>query len=336
MKTALTRLATAGAIALVFLTSVSACMDTGNFIEPIDDVDTGPTSAASAADTDCGLVICPEGPRPGGGGSTFVANNVGLTIEQCQAGTDSDGDGLTDACELTVARAFAPWMRVHPSDDITRDEYYAVTPSTGNRILVFYAFGYHRDHGRVCSHAICTAHNGDSEFVIVEVAAQSDPTWYMTEVFLSAHLGEGWGADHSDRFDATELDSYRGAPIVWVAKNKHANYKSKAACEGGGLGWGIAEHCGSNELAFFRVYADGNLGQSENDNPGAGLRMLTNCVGSRSRPNLPRTECYWIAGRRFYGWQSRREDNGSGAYYDKLAQFGFHRTRAPRLAVSWP
>lgn len=313
---------------LAVVLTMSACTDIENLIEPTG-VNTGPTPAA---DTDCGLVVCPEGPRPGGGASTNVPNYVGLTIEQCQSGTDSDGDGLTDHCEKTVAQAFAPLMRVHPSDDVTRDEYYAVTPSTGNRILVFYAFGYHRDHGR----AGLYAHNGDSEFVIVEVAAQSDPTWYMTEIFLSSHLGEGGGADHSDRFDATELDSHNGRPIVWVAKNKHANYKSKAACDGGGAGWGLFEHCGKSVLESFRVFDDGNLGQSENDNPGTGLRMMNNCVRSRSRPNVPRIECYWIEGRRFYGWQSRREDNGSGAYYDKLAQFGFHRARAPRLAVSWP
>ncbi len=335
MKTVLTRLATVGAIALVFLASVSACVDMGNFIEPVDDArTTGPTSAASAADTDCGLVVCPEEPgRGGAGGSTDLANYVGLTIEECQSGTDSDGDGLTDDCEKKVAQAFAPWMRVHPDDDVTRDEYYVVMPSTGNRILVFYAFGYHRDHGRASFYA----HNGDSEFVIVEVAAQSDPTWYMTEVFLSAHLGEKWGADHSGRFGATELASSRGAPIVWVAKNKHANYTSKAACDGGGAGWGIVEHCGKSYLTRFEVFDDGNLGQSGNDNPGTGYRMLNNCVESRSRPNTTTgIECYWVSGRRFYGWQSRREDKGSGAYYEKLAQFGFHRTRAPRLAISWP
>ena len=230
MKTALTRLATVGAITFVFLTLVSACVDMGNFIEPID-VDTGPTSAASAADTECVLVVCPEEPGRGGGavGSTAVSNYVGLTVEQCQSGTDSDGDGLSDHCEATVAEAFAPWMRVHPDDDVTRDEYYAVMPSTGNRILAFYAFGYHRDHGR----SGIKAHNGDSEFVIIEIAAQSDPTWYMTEIFLSAHLGEGWGADHSGRFAAAALASHYGAPVVWVAKNKHANYRSKAACDAG-------------------------------------------------------------------------------------------------------
>lgn len=137
---------------------------------------------------------------------------------------DSDGDGLTDDCELTVAEALAPWMMIHPDDDATRDEYYVVMPGPSKR----------RGRG-----FWCTSHNGDSEFAIFEIAAQSKPTWWLTEVFLSAHLGEGWGADHSGRFDASELETHGGHPIIWIAKNKHANYISKDACEGGGVLWGL-------------------------------------------------------------------------------------------------
>ena len=168
--------------------ATSACMDLPTSMSPIDEVATS-VPAASAFMTDCDLIVCPENPpRVGGGGSGAVANDVGITVEECQnpAMTDSDGDGLSDYCEEVVAEAFAPWMKTQTDDEGTdRDEYYVVMPGTGNRILVFYAFGYYRDHGRGQD---WYAHNGDSEFAVIEIAAQSSETWYMTDIFLSAHF----------------------------------------------------------------------------------------------------------------------------------------------------
>ncbi len=56
-------------------------------------------------------------------------------------------------------------------------------PGEGNYIMVFYAFGYHRDlgnPGRVCTG--CKAHNGDSEFIVMEIVPASNrgDRWGMT------------------------------------------------------------------------------------------------------------------------------------------------------------
>lgn len=314
------------------LLAMSACSDIRDITEPAE-AETG--EPATVATADCHLTItgCPP-PRPPGGGKGWRKKFVGLSIEECRdtsTFSDSDGDGLTDDCEHTVAAVFAPYMMVHPSDDVRRREHYVVMPGPGDYVLVFYAFGYFLDHGR----AGVSAHNGDSEHVIFEIFAQSGPEWYLTEAFLSAHLDEKWGADHSDRFRATSLEWHHGHPRIWVAKNKHANYISMEACDGGGMRWGLGsfEHCGSaHEADLFRVRGDGNLGQSETDNPGTGLRMLRNCVegGGSSL-----TECYWLPGHRFCGWQGqRRTDKCSTAYYDHMARFGFHQARAPLLASS--
>ena len=306
-----------------------ACTDIGTIVEPVSD-DPGPQTASADCDERRPGIDDPCDPGTGGGGgtSTLLRDvNGGWTSATCRntslGGGDSDGDGLNDQCEFDVAYAFAPTLKVDPSDDVSRDEYYVVMPGSGSKIMLFLAFGYHRDHGYIGG---ISAHNGDSEFLVFELmpAFASDASWKLLRAYLSAHRGErhlGISTDASVRVTGglLETDS-EGRPLIWVAKNKHANYVSQSACGGGAATF---DDCDNNtRTTWFWVNRNGNLGQIDHRT----YTSSSSCaVPSRSLNTYIR-ECYWIPSK-FYGWQGYNGGRATGYWYI-LSDFGFTGRRA--------
>src|SRR5690606_3383380 len=120
-----------------------------------------------------------------------------------------------------------------------------------------YLPAYYRDCGWAGAKCLlpfvnCAPHAGDSEFVVVDAVRRGD-RWVTAAVFLSAHCFGGSGADcrwyrglEVERFawaDGVAL----GAPIVWVAEGRQANYPGRAACD---RGHHRIDTCDANRLAY--------------------------------------------------------------------------------------
>lgn len=88
-------------------------------------------------------------------------------------------------------------------------------------------------------------HNGDSEFIILDVTYDpSDNRWKLDQAFYSAH----WNTanDHSTASAWGDLEyrlNPRGYPQAWVALNKHSNYPTEAMCDGIPL-YPLHDNCG--------------------------------------------------------------------------------------------
>ena len=149
----------------------------------------------------------------------------------------------------------------------------------------------------------CAGHVGDSEFISVDVV-YNDATqrWVFNSMFTSAHY-----TTLNDRSARTYYRTLRneiqweqqigGAPRVWVALYKHANYPSVARCQNGDL----ADNCEGNAVETkVRTGSPYNLGsvQANFINPGS-------CVAGGALvqyyPSDYRIECYWTSNR-FAGW----------------------------------
>jgi hypothetical protein len=158
---------------------------------------------------------------------------------------DQDDDGLSDACELQIARRFAPLLVVAPGG-CNWDE--SVTPArlggaylfgverVNERLRIAYLPAYYRDcgwHGMKCRlpYVDCSPHNGDSEFVVVEVTEQNN-AWSPRQVFLSAHCF-GKHAQDCRWYAADNFIWMADAPVIWVAEGRQANYPSKRSCDRG-------------------------------------------------------------------------------------------------------
>ena len=276
--------------------------------------------------------------RPGGTGDPpRRVLEGGWTLAECEntyTWGDSDADGLNDECERRVARAFAPTLMVDPDDDLTRDEYWVVMPGVDGAIMVFYAFGYHRDLG-LYSHQLW-GHRGDSEFLVFDLAPPRNRSegdkWVLTYAFLSAHYRERRCFLICVDFDSSSLvhggrieQDSDGRPVIWVAYKKHANYYSENACDNGAH---FFDTCDNNtDSRYFGVVANGNLGQYF-------YPAYASCsVPSRHLGLRDRSECMWTwntTRARFYGWQAR-EGGGARAYGNLLADFGFWNDTAPNL-----
>lgn len=105
----------------------------------------------------------------------------------------------------------------------------------------------------------------------------------------------------------------QGYPRVWVARQKHANYRSDHDCDWGGpvdvLQW--VDDCDSTKTKRPILTTATNLGSD------ASPQTRTDCFTS---PVLFGIECYWT-GLRFNGWEVATPN--SGPYRDKLAAAGF-------------
>lgn len=275
-------------------------------------------------------------PPPGDGPTGLV---LSWSEETCVlAGDDEDGDGLDDGCELALARAFAPELVVASGgcdwdDGVSPARpaggyYFAVQRSRSGPIRIAYLPAYYRDcgwGGAKCFLPLvdCSRHAGDSEALVLELGYQ--PTtgrWTTERLFLSAHC---FGSADGDCrwYEDGELASFgwvdrtpEGAPVVWVAEGRHANYPSRAACERGHF---FVDTCERNDVRvrFPVISARQNIGSRAHPAGRAG-----GCVGAgwseaASRPAaLGGEECFWSADAPFGGWAS--SGGGSTPYFRYL------------------
>ncbi len=277
---------------------------------------------------------------------------VGWTAADCagaagDGAADRDGDALRDDCELALARAFAPELRVDRRDCLwtappegarlaggylAGGYLYAARPTAAG-VRLAYLPAYARDCGwdgiQCLKPGGCGAHAGDSELILVDVAFLADGARWRTDgVFLSAHCG-GRSAGRCRWFRGDELSALawtdagaRGAPRVWVARGKHAHYPSRRDCDRGH--WGYDSCDGADAAYRFPVVSGAQ-------NVGAADRPLPAPDGCRVGAALPlvlpgaapaAVECLWDPRRPFRGWQPDSAGAGPTSYGRALRTIG--------------
>ncbi|HEY0969379.1 MAG TPA: hypothetical protein VGE02_00210 [Gemmatimonadales bacterium] len=290
---------------------------------------------ALASLTDCDPVTMDycEGPPTVGIETGGITMSPSVTTYLCTGTTipltpssDSDGDGVADYCEEQLAWAFRPLLNMSLYDDAPTRETYWVAMRNQSRwigdrglIKIFYALGYHKDTGDPSLGLY--AHEGDSEFIVLTVHEAENARWVLDDATLSAHYGSDvnatgtyWAGDLEFRFE------YRGRPLVWVAQDKHANYRSKAVCNASPQWWAPTDTCEYEYRASdVELYPWSNLGQSWAPRPAAG-----GCTSSHY-PGLyggrPGIECFWSNWNFFAGWSGK--ESSATAYHYLFTAFGF-------------
>lgn len=273
-------------------------------------------------------------------------------------GEDHDEDGIVDECEGAFFKHFFPHLKLSLLDRAPgREPYFSAAKVYGatGRIQLIFALSYYYDPGDpVFSYK---SHDGDSEFVIVEIQPLSCITWGCSwgveYVTFSAHWHAG-AADKSRRVHWTQLEwalsehgmrRVGGRPIVYVAQDKHANYPSKQSCQTGGyLAWDRCDDAGYDEfyddpyfpwvigvssgppgtgMSALDISAAYNLGNSFHTYYPSYSSILRDCTTSRA--NRGGTECYWSNDQFFAGWVPNPESAGdkAGPYSDVFWWFWF-------------
>jgi hypothetical protein len=238
-------------------------------------------------------------------------------------GSDGDRDGLSDLCELEVARAFAPVLVVSPaacnfdpaSARLEGGYLFAVQPIPGG-IRAAYLPAYLQDcgwDGPKCLLRLrggCDPHAGDSELIVVDLTAEeATGGWRVERVFLSAHC---FGRGEDCRWHAADaLEWHDRAPVVWVAEGKNANYVSRSACDSGH--WRF-DTCDRNDrsVRFPVVSSAQNIGSMSDPFPAH--TDDPSCVTTSELTDLPasdRAECIWTDSI-FLGWQEGPDDGSTG------------------------
>ena len=230
---------------------------------------------------------------------------------------DLDWDNFDDDCERQLVEAFRPRMQVAYGDSwLSREEHWSMrTRSAAKgaaRMTVHYMYSYHRDPGIVVGGVTVTEHDGDSEFVDLELYTKSAyNVWWVDEATLSSH----WGTinDHTETVDGTYLQYLGSRPRIWVSKRKHGNYKSEWVCDNV-----TAESCDTGITADFRVYANRNIG---NDIYLLGVPVGWVIVNQPSSQGYPGSENFW-QGLVFAGWQTGGS-SFAGPYKNSLIAYGY-------------
>jgi hypothetical protein len=254
---------------------------------------------------------------------------------------DLDNDGLSDSCELSLAQAFAPQLVVagsgcnfdtSVSPSRLGGEYYFGVQRSGDNVRIAYLPAYYRDcgwRGAKCwlPFVDCAPHAGDSELIIIDVG-RDDRTqrWRTNAIFLSAHC---FGRSDGDcrwyrASELSEFDWVAGAPVVWVAEGRQANYANASACD---RGHSFIDTCDQNFVRYrFPIQSQSqNIGSRTHPagaNDGCvgpdhiGWKSIMTVAGS--------IECLWSRARPFRGWQSsamRGAATPYGRYLDEIASF---------------
>jgi hypothetical protein len=243
---------------------------------------------------------------------------------------DVDQDGINDDCEYVIAHTFRPVLKVsHHDNTLGRESYWAVAKgSLPESFKIFYALAYYRDGGT--DNVGFGGHLGDSEFIVLTASHLTTYTinstvskWLLEGGFLSAHWGHGM-FDSSGSYGYSWFEypaEYRGRPRIWVAEEKHANYRKRSICDG--ALW--ADTCDQNDVVQeAQVLYDANIGNSWRS--GGSSWPNRDCVSSRVRWGAA-TECFWNAAMYgFWGWQDEAGNPffpHGGPYHESLWAFGF-------------
>lgn len=280
-------------------------------------------------DTDYG---CGGGMLPDDGGVTLPSLYTrdycfGLgTSTPITSAEDLDSDRFRDGCERLLASTFRPVRLISGSDRAPYGEpkFSAArrAPDFDGRaeVAIFYALSYYRDPGSPIGSI--EAHDGDSEFIIVEIHAAQGSRWVADYVTFSAHWNAGWGVDHTSRYfqDVLEWSGGSRARVrSWVSTDKHANYRSRSVCMSQ---WN--DFCGYEYSYSARdtpLVEPANLGGLYNAfTPTVG--PINNCQRSASPLAYTGIECYWNFGP-FAGWHPLNGQATATSYTQSLGFFGF-------------
>jgi hypothetical protein len=263
-------------------------------------------------------------------GYCFAWSSWGAT--PLDASNDRDSDGIRDDCEFAIAWAFRPMLARNNADDAPgKEPYWSVTriPGSVTGVRIFYALSYYRDAGDPVDHY--SSHNGDSEFIVIDVQNDMNPydytLWEVNDATLSAHWGVADGLDGTETYGAGSLEYpevYRGRPRVWVSWDKHANYPTKGACETST--WDACDTLTTGTVYDdLEVRSDANLGNLHDVQSPTTSRELMDCVSSR-HPGTGGAgygiECYWESSSYFNGWQGTTATDAT-PYDVMLGFYGF-------------
>lgn len=291
-------------------------------------------------------IYCDQG---GGGDPTppppYVPPNMGVSIPSgmrytdCyrpgvfDSVTDRDRDGVHDLCEYELAVAFSPQLMMDGNDcDARRFPHFAVrqaqTSVWGGVIVIFYAMSWVDDCGDA-------GHHGDTEFIIVEVGPSTYATyrpWSLKFATLSAHWRSYWN-DQTAGYAAQDLEDAVGSPgfgppRVWVARSKHANYRTHAVCNSNGMF--VTDDCRNSYTTGLVFGPDQNLGSTNYNLVGGPYSPVVKNVIS-----ITHQETYWVKqtyvdmfhslrlnDARFCGWLARNGDC-AGSYEESLSAYRF-------------
>ena len=264
-------------------------------------------------------------PSIGGGGATLSAE---MTKSYCygvspalNATTDRDSDRIHDACEAALASRLAPLLNIGIVEGYgQRRPHWAASrhPDRPDNVQIIYALAYLRDGG--ASGGI-EAHDGDSEFIILEIKNAGGSKWGVWEATLSAHFGadENYPAEQQYGADTYYWDDleFPGVPYprIWVGLDKHANFRNRAACESNGFFRSDSCH-DSYYGTQIPAPAFRNLGNYYHVPRGSEniLTQLLDCVpyeGTSPVYGRERSgdECFWrLSTERFSGWNPAKPD----------------------------
>lgn len=280
-----------------------------------------------------------------GGRAPAPAPNIssgarGLQVDCPPAGPDTDRDGVSDRCELELAVAFAPGLRVAPGGcnwdasvapaRLGGEYVFAVQSTDADRVRVAYLPAYYRDcgwGGVKCwlPFVDCDPHDGDSEAIVLDLVRGGEETsWSVEAIFLSAHcFGSG---DDCRWYEGAEMErfhwvdgSVRGAPIVWVSEGRQANYPSRSACDGG---HSSIDTCDRNDVEYRYPIRDQrqNIGSRAVPIDSDGCVTARALGSSSSMPAPDAEECFWTADALFGGWQRAGSSEGVTPYERYLVE----------------
>jgi hypothetical protein len=270
----------------------------------------------------------PNDPSPGAPGAWLgdAVSPAACFRNYNSAIADRDGDALDDGCEYKLAKAFAPELRFHNREECGGgDKYWAAKYFAGPGVIrVAYLPGYYNDCGVpnefkafVLSQVNKNSHSGDSEFVMVEAKFNASTRhWEFVRMFLSAHDGtmnerSAWVPWQYAIFPLRS----KTYPAVYVARNKHANYRSESVCENDFSGGNTNADICANDYRFrFLVLETGaNVGSRSVD-------YYPNGVYKRGTASVRKEYFYTRVG--FNGWVNNGA-SGASPYYDFLVSDKF-------------
>ena len=160
---------------------------------------------------------------------------------------------------------------------------------------------------------IPNAHFGDSELIRITVKYdRSSKHWVFQQAFLSAH--HNTPGQSSEWVFASEVEFRAGAatfPKIWVSRNKHANYKSKSACDGGTIF--NADTC--EMTPWSAPYYQNRFPVRPRRNVGSPARFLVFPAYSEFLTPRNRYECFYACRQKFRGWIHTSEGRDSATPY---------------------
>lgn len=186
--------------------------------------------------------------------------DLGVSWAQCVVAPakDADRDGVDDACEYAIAARFQPQMVFSQTETASaRLPFWASKPAGYRALRIFYALSYYKDAGDPDLFG-AYGHDGDSEFIVLEVVNTAGTTWELESGYLSAHYGATCNSGKwytADKFEYA--GAYAGQPVVYSAEQKHANYPTLADCDNGGC---YADYCTDAQREDVGIAAARDLG----------------------------------------------------------------------------